>query len=354
MTDINPHIQHCAKRILECQQSDGRIFWIDGGIFDPWNHTLSAMALQTAGYRSQADAAFAVLHTIQQADGALPGQCGASAPLDANNQRLLAAEATSLIDTNFSAFPVLGMFHAYCVHGDKTWLAAQFELVQSCLTFVLEQQSAHGEIAWRRREKDEKLEQVDALRTGNYSIYKSLNAAILIGEILGKPTKHWQQAAGRVHHALSHLPFRFDRTWDAKSRFAMDWYYPVLSGAVDGNAARTLLDARYDEFVDVGLGCRCVADEPWTTTAETCELIMALLAVGDKKRAASLMAALSPLRCDEGGYWMGWQSQQNIYWPLERPSWTAAAVILALDALHQITPAANVLVGRLQPLQHHQ
>ncbi len=52
-----------------------------------------------------------------------------------------------------------------------------------------------------------------------------------------------------------------------KSTFAMDWYYPVLGGAVRGAEGRALLAARWDEFVVPGLGVRCVLDQPWVHTA---------------------------------------------------------------------------------------
>ncbi|VAW01498.1 hypothetical protein MNBD_ALPHA06-297, partial [hydrothermal vent metagenome] len=87
MKKAKQQIEHCAQRILQLQQPDGQINWIDGGIFDPWNHTLSAMALAVAGYQSAAARAFSFLHTIQQPDGSLPGQCGASAPLDKANRK---------------------------------------------------------------------------------------------------------------------------------------------------------------------------------------------------------------------------------------------------------------------------
>ncbi|MCF6292971.1 MAG: hypothetical protein L3J04_06205, partial [Robiginitomaculum sp.] len=68
-----------------------------------------------------------------------------------------------------------------------------------------------------------------------------------------------------------------------------------------------------------------------------------------EKRAKELMQTIKSLRADNGGYWMGWQSQEDIFWPMERPSWTAAAVILALDALHNISPASQLLVGEVAP-----
>ncbi len=343
-------IEHCAVRILELQQQDGQIYWIDGGIFDPWNHTLSAMALHVAGYVDAANHAFAYIQTIQRTDGSLPGQCGASAPLDAANRHVLADQAKPLTDTNFAAFSITGVYHQYISTQDKAQLINALPMVIAARDFVLAHQSPHGEIAWRRKEPGEQLEQIDALRTGNCSIYKSLLAAAAIEEICGRSGDISMNAAKNVHRALTQKPFRFDRTWQSKSRFAMDWYYPVLTGIVTGSTAETMIHHRYDEFVERGLGCRCVVDEPWTTTAETCELAMALLAIGQQKRARALLDDLAPLRADQGGFWMGWQSKENIIWPVERPAWTAAAMILALDATYQITPAHTVLVGPLLTL----
>ena len=82
---------------------------------------------------------------------------------------------------------------------------------------------------------------------------------------------------------------------------------------------------------------RCVSDQPWVTGAETCELVMALDAVGDRARAIELYAAIQHLRHDDGGYWTGWQFANQAYFPAERSSWTAAAMILAADALSGAT-----------------
>ncbi|MBL1430921.1 MAG: hypothetical protein COA60_005340 [Robiginitomaculum sp.] len=345
MKDISAEIEHCAKRILQLQQSDGRINWIDGGIFDPWNHSLCAMALNVAGYQAQAKQAFAYLRQLQLSDGSMPGQCGASAPMDKANRKMLADKATPLNDTNFAAFPIFAIYHGFLVNGDKNWLQEQLPLIDAAREFVLAHQSEHGEITWRRKEQGENLEHIDALKTGNCSIYKSLLSGQEIDNIFGRAQEKHLIKTMAISDALRNKPFRFDRTWESKSRFAMDWYYPVLCGVLLGQEAKSAINERYDEFVDAGLGCRCVSDQPWTTTAETCELIMALISIGDEKRAKELMLTIKSLRSDNGGYWMGWQSQENIFWPMECPSWTAAAVILALDALHNISPASQLLVG---------
>ena len=43
---------------------------------------------------------------------------------------------------------------------------------------------------------------------------------------------------------------------------------------------------------------------------------------------------------------MGWQYVENIYWPDEKPSWTAGAVILAADAIFKFTDGANLFVDQ--------
>ena len=55
----------------------------------------------------------------------------------------------------------------------------------------------------------------------------------------------------------------FDRTWESKSRYAMDWFYPILAGVVTGPSARERLDQRWHEFVEPGIGCRCENHQPW-------------------------------------------------------------------------------------------
>ena len=346
-----PHsiIEHCARWILRLQRPDGAILWLESGIFDPWNHTESAMALAAAGHVDAARAAYDHLIAIQRDDGALPGQCGASVPLDAANRRLMADQSQNLVDTNFTGYCALGVWHLYQVSGDAADLQRYASLVDAAVGFVLAHQSRHGEIAWRAREKGEALEDVDALRSGNCALYKSLQAAICIRRSLGRPATELEQARMALGHALRNRPDRFDRTWPSKAGYAMDWYYPVLCGLLSGDEARAHLLARRDDFIDDGLGCRCVTDEPWTTVAETAELALALLALGERQRAQTLLSWCAPLRAQEGGYFMGWQSQEDIIWPMERPSWTAAAMVLAQDALHHISPAASVPCGALTP-----
>jgi hypothetical protein len=46
---------------------------------------------------------------------------------------------------------------------------------------------------------------------------------------------------------------------------------------------------------------------------------------------------------------MGWQYDLGVAWPKERPSWTAAAVILAAEALEGEAAGADLLVRHARP-----
>jgi hypothetical protein len=125
----------------------------------------------------------------------------------------------------------------------------------------------------------------------------------------------------------------------------MDWYYPVLGGAVRGDAARELIDARWDTFVEPGIGIRCVATNPWATGAETCELVLALDAIGDRDRALQLLADMQHLRTEDGTYFTGYVWPDDVNWPAEQTTYTAAAVILAVDALSNGSGGAGIMRG---------
>ena len=152
-------------------------------------------------------------------------------------------------------------------------------------------------------------------------------------------------AREKLGQALRTKPHRFDRTWESKSRYSMDWFYPVLTGVIPKSQASQHLQARWDEFVEQGMGCRCVSDEPWVTVAESCELTMALLAAGDHARAVEIYSYLHQWQLDDGSYWTGYQFVQDLLWPDEKPTWTAGAILLAADALTEHTAAAKLFTS---------
>jgi hypothetical protein len=102
-----------------------------------------------------------------------------------------------------------------------------------------------------------------------------------------------------------------------------------------------MLKAGRDTYLVPGLGVRCVRDEPWVTGAETCELAIALDAVGDLDQALDLFGQIQFLRDPAGAYWTGWQFENRKHFPHEKSAYTAAAVVLAADTLAASTGASS-------------
>ena len=68
----------------------------------------------------------------------------------------------------------------------------------------------------------------------------------------------------------------------------------------------------------------------------------AVLRTGQKDLAHDIFAWQHQWRDDDGAYWMGHQFAENVAWPVEKPAWTAAAAILAADALTGFSPASDL------------
>ena len=337
-----------VARILELQRPNGAIPWYDGGVWDPWNHTEAAMGLATAGETEAALRAFRHLAETQHPDGAWWGQYGSAAPLE-DDHYAGDGEEKRIRDTNFVAYPAVGIWHYYLLTNDLDFLRHYWPMVERATDWVVALQSDEGDIRWAA--DDPGTPEDDALITGCSSIYKSLECAIHIAEALGIPRPDWALARARLGHCLRTKPHRFDRTWDSKANYSMDWYYPVLAGALRGERARMRLSSRWDEFVVPEMGCRCVVDAPWVTMAEAGELTMALVRAGQKKQAIEVLSWQHRWRDDTGAYWMGYQYAEQVPWPTERPAWTAGAILLAADAVYHATPAHRIFVDVLDEPQ---
>jgi hypothetical protein len=135
-----------------------------------------------------------------------------------------------------------------------------------------------------------------------------------------------------------------------KNRWAMDWYYPVLCGVLRGSDGRARIDERWNEFVMPGRGVRCVSDRPWVTAAETAECVLSLDAVGLDDDARTLFEWVQRYRYHDGSYWTGCVYPEGTYFPGdERSSYTAAAILLADEALDGVSPVAGLFRGDTLP-----
>src|SRR5690606_13547788 len=90
-------------------------------------------------------------------------------------------------------------------------------------------------------------------------------------------------------------------------------------------------------------------DRPWVTGAETCELVLALDTLGDRDRAQEQFANMQHLRERDGSYWTGLVYADGKRWPVERTTWTGAAMILAADALAGATAGAAIFASEELP-----
>ncbi|RCG32428.1 prenyltransferase [Sphaerisporangium album] len=312
-----------ARSIAAVQEPDGGVPWPEGHV-DAWNHVECLMAMTVAGLNAEARKGYDWLARTQRPDGSWPAKMVRGEAAEANGE------------SNHAAYVAVGVWHDLLVTGDEDFTRAMWPVVRRALDFVVDLQTARGEIIWERSPSG--LPAAYALLTGCSSIYQGLRCGVLLGEHLGDPHPDWELAADRLGHVLAAHPEAFAD----KSRFSMDWYYPILGGAVRGAAARERLDRQWETFVEPGLGVRCVSDQPWVTGAESCELAMALDATGDRERALTVFADMQHMRHENGSYWTGWQFVNKAWFPNEQSAYTAAAVILAADALSDTTPGSDL------------
>jgi len=312
-----------AASIAHTQQPSGAIPWSTFGHTDPWDHVECAMALTTAGLLEPARAAYEWSRREQRADGSWPIQYRGAVIEDANS------------DSNFCAYIATGVWHYLRVTEDNAFAVRMWPTVRAAIDFVLDMQLPGGEISWARSEHAMMQE---GLLTGSASIYHSIRCAVALANHLGEPQPEWEIALGRLGHAIVAHPEAFED----KPHHSMEWYYPILGGALRGSAAQARIDERWGDFVVSGLGIRCVDDRPWVTGAETCELVMALDVLGDRDRALEQFGNMQHLRETDGSYWTGLVFTDGKRWPVERTTWTAAAVVLAADALSGATGGATI------------
>jgi hypothetical protein len=316
-------ILQTARSIAAAQLPSGAIPWPDGHV-DPWDHVECAMALSACGLAGPARRAYRWLRATQRPDGSWP-------------RTTVGGEVTDhAAESHHAAYVAVGVWHEFLVSGDRGFAARMWPLVRNAIGWVLDLQAPRGEVAWERDAAGRPG--AFALLSGCSSILHGLCCATALAELVGEPQPDWELSAGQLGHVLALHPEAFAD----KNRFAMDWYYPVLGGAVRGAAAADRLADGWDTFVVPGLGVRCVSDEPWVTVAETCELVMALDACGLRGRAAELFGTVRRQRHEDGSYWTGWQFADQAPFPAERSSWTAAAVVLAADALSGFSPGAAI------------
>ncbi|WP_312295225.1 prenyltransferase [Dermacoccus nishinomiyaensis] len=341
--------------IAHLQGDDGALPWFVGGQWDAWNHTEALMGLTIAAHVSRETGSPRVNHTAEQlSERARLGlqhlretqREDGSWPMRVRDGVVEQDES----DTNQCAYPAVGVWHLALVTGagrgdgpDRGILAENWPMVRAAIRHVLTAQRDDGTIAWAINRRGGLGDH--ALLTGNASILQSLWAAAAIADTLGHidDAASWRESGTRLAAAVRQVELFADRR-----RFSMDWFYPVLGGALVGDHAATHLRRDWDRFVIEGQGVRCVDDRPWVTGGESAELVMALCCLDGtphedraRREARAVFADLQHTRDTSGGYWTGYVVDDDAVWPVEQTGWSAGAMLLAADALDGLTPAAN-------------
>jgi len=318
-------IERTAAVIARNQRETGEIPWGAGEKTDPWDHVEAAMGLSIGGRFDAAQRAFEWSAGSQQSDGSWYSAYRNGTPVDRTRE------------THMAAYIAVGVYHYYLSTEELGFLRNLWPTVAAAVNFAISLQSPSGEVFWAVSPEGE----VDpmALLTGCSSIYMSLRCALAIADELGHSQPGWKAAYTRLGHAIRHRPYAFNMT---KSRFSMDWFYPVLCGAVTGADAHGRIQRQWKKFVVKGLGVRCVSDQPWVTIAETSELVLTLTAMGEREKAQIVFNWLTDHVFTDGSFWCGFTFPDMTRWPEEKIAWTNAVVLMAADALFDLTPAARL------------
>ncbi|MDQ4144856.1 MAG: prenyltransferase [Actinomycetota bacterium] len=324
-------VEATVQAIADVQLPDGCIPWFPGGSADPWDHTEAAMALTVGGRFDRARAAFRWLASVQRDDGAWANEYRGGEVLN------------ETLDANFTAYIAVGVWHHWLATQDGIFVSEMWPSVERAIDFTLDLQSESGAIMWARDERGRPWPR--GLLTSSSCIYLSLRCAIGVATVMGRTRPDWELALEPLREAIVHKPAEFE----PKERYAMDWYYPVLGGVLTRDAALARLRERWDEFGVVGRGIRCVSDRPWVTAAETCELVLALDAVGLVEEAREMFGWVQHLRAEDGAYWTGATFPDGTIWPQEKPTWGAGVAVLAADALGRNSSTSGIFRGEGLP-----
>ncbi|MBF0469542.1 MAG: phenyltransferase domain-containing protein [Desulfamplus sp.] len=319
------NIDSLAGMIADLQHKSGEIPWHEGGKTDPWDLVESAMGLNIGGLFKKADQAFEWMAKNQNENGSWFSSYIDGVPQDRT------------METNMSAYIATGVFHSWLIRQDSSFLKKMWPCVRKGIDYAISLQTERGEIYWARSPQDN----VDpmALLTGSSSIYMCLRCAFSIACLLGIKTPRWEKAFEKLGSTIRDNIHIYNIS---KSRFSMYWFYPVLSGALTGEAAAKRVEKYWKKYVVDGQGIRCVSDRPWITMAETSEFVIALAAMGNIKLARIVFSWIQERTYDDGTFWCGYTFPDMVIWPEEKISWTNGVVLMAADALYGLTPASNL------------
>lgn len=315
--------------IKSIQYKSGAIPSNEDGTHDPWDHIESIMGLNIYKDIEASKSAFNWLTHHQNSDGSWYAKYYKTDAIEKNKP------------THFSPYIAVAALHFFRIFKDINFLQSIWSSIELAVNFSVELQQDNGTIPWSINNNSQ-IEN-DYLLTGCSSILKSIECGIALSKILNetKNIEKWKKAHLLLSNAIQDPDGKFDLIKDRK-RFSMDWYYPILSGCLKQDEKSHYINKIFKDFYLDGIGIKCVIEEPWVTVAETSEFILALMCAGYDDEAKRLLFDVLNISDEEGIPFMGWQYEQNIFWPEEKPSWTAAALMLGADCVFDYSDASDL------------
>ena len=322
---LSLNIDSVTRLIARLQRESGEIPWHVDGKTDPWDLVESAMGLNIGGLTESSRQAFQWMAAHQNGNGSWYSSYINGIPDDRT------------METNMAAYIATGLLHTWLITRDTAFINAMWSCMEKAIDFSISLQTGSGEIYWARSPEGN----IDpmALLTGCSSIYMSLKCALTLAALLGKRRPLWETAFHKLGRSLREDISLYNIS---KSRFSMYWFYPVLSGALTGEAASRRIEKYWKKYVIEGQGVRCVSDQPWVTMAETSEFVLALSAAGNTELARIVFSWIQERTYEDGTFCCGYTFPDMVIWPEEKISWTNAVVLMAADALYELTPAAGL------------
>ena len=315
--------------IKSIQYKSGAIPSNEDGTHDPWDHIESIMGLNIYKDIEASKSAFNWLTHHQNSDGSWYAKYYKRDAIEKNKP------------THFSPYIAVAALHFFRIFKDINFLQSIWSSIELAVNFSVELQQDNGTIPWSINNNSQ-IEN-DYLLTGCSSILKSIECGIALSKILNQTEniEKWKKAHLLLSNAIQDPDGKFDLIKDRK-RFSMDWYYPILSGCLKQDEKSHYINKIFKDFYLDGIGIKCVIEEPWVTVAETSEFILALMCAGYDDEAKRLLFDVLNISDEEGIPFMGWQYEENIFWPEEKPSWTAAALMLGADCVFDYSDASDL------------
>ena len=314
-----------GESIAAVQEPSGAVGWPDGHV-DAWNHVECAMALSACGLRGRPGAP-------------TTGSAPASGPTGRGRRRRPPAARSPTRPPRATRPPT-----SRSGSGTSSWSPGTRRSRRGCGPRCAGASTSCSPCR-RPAARSPGSATADgspagyALLTGCSSIYQSLRCAVALAEFVGRAAARLG-TRGRPARARGGAPSRGVRRQE-----------PVLDGLVLPGPRRAGARAGRGGPAGRGLG-RLRGPGPRRPLRQRPALghrrrdLRARARAGRDRRPRpgrwSCSATSSTCGDADGGYWTGWQFANQAHFPAEHSSWTAAAMILAADALAGATGGAGL------------